>query len=50
MAPSSLDAQFNTQDQMERETELDSRLAALKAKTAPAAPTPLAVELPTQTL
>ena len=50
LAASSLDAQFNTLDQMERETELDARLAALKAKNAPAAPTPLAVELPTQTL
>ena len=37
-------------DQMERETELDARLAALKAKNAPAAPAPLAVETPTQTL
>ena len=36
--------------QMERETELDARLAALKAKNAPAAPAPLAVETPTQTL
>ena len=50
LAASSLDAQFNTLDQMERETELDARLAALKAKNAPAAPAPLAVELPTQTL
>ena len=50
LAASSLDAQFNTLDQMERETELDARLAALKAKNAPAAPAPLAVESPTQTL
>ena len=50
LAASSLDAQFNTLDQMERETELDARLAALKAKNAPAAPAPLAVEYPTQTL
>ena len=50
LAASSLDAQFNTLDQMERETELDARLAALKAKNAPAAPAPLAVEAPTQTL
>ena len=50
LAASSLDAQSNTLDQMERETELDARLAALKAKNAPAAPAPLAVELPTQTL
>ena len=34
----------------ERDTELDARLAALKAKNAPAAPAPLAVETPTQTL
>ena len=50
LAASSLDAQFNTLDQMERDTELDARLAALKAKNAPAAPAPLAVETPTQTL
>lgn len=50
LAASSLDAQFNTLDQMERDTELDARLAALKAKNAPAAPAPLAVESPTQTL
>ena len=50
LAASSLDAQFNTLDQMERDTELDARLAALKAKNAPAAPAPLAVEAPTQTL
>lgn len=50
LAASSLDAQFNTLDQMERESELDARLAALKAKNAPAAPAPLAVESPTQTL
>ena len=50
LAASSLDAQFNTLDQMERDTELDARLAALKAKNAPAAPEPLAVEYPTQTL
>ena len=50
LAASSLDAQFNTLDQMERDTELDARLAALKAKNAPAAPAPVAVETPTQTL
>ena len=50
LAASSLDAQFNTLDQMERDTELDARLAALKAKNAPATPEPLAVEYPTQTL
>ncbi len=37
-----LDAQFNTLDQMERETELDARLAALKAKERSGAPAPTA--------
>ena len=44
LASSSLDAQFNTLEEMGRQTELDARLAALKAKQAPAiggdAPTP----------
>lgn len=50
LASSSLDAQFNTLEEMGRQNELDARLAELKAKNAPAAPAPLAVEYPTQTL
>ena len=46
LAASLLDAQFNTLDQMERETELDARLAALKAKNAPAAPLPPGCGIP----
>ena len=46
LASSSLDAQFNTLEEMGRQTELDARLAALKAKQAPA----IGGDAPTQAL
>lgn len=46
LASSSLDAQFNTLEEMGRQSELDARLAALKAKQAPA----IGGDTPTQAL
>lgn len=46
LASSSLDAQFNTLEEMGRQSELDARLAALKAKQAPA----IGGDAPTQAL
>lgn len=46
LASSSLDAQFNTLEEMGRQNELDARLAALKAKQAPA----IGGDAPTQAL
>ena len=46
LASSSLDAQFNTLEEMGRQSELDARLAALKAKPAPA----IGGDAPTQAL
>ena len=50
LAASSLDAQFAELQTDSSQVEIEARLAALKAKNAPAAPAPLAVESPTQTL
>lgn len=46
LASSSLDAQFNTLEEMGRQNELDARLAELKAKQTPA----IGSDTPTQTL
>lgn len=46
LASSSLDAQFNTLEEMGRQNELDARLAELKAKQTPA----ISGDTPTQTL